>query len=95
MDSSSSDTSEALDQSPVSTNPSTPPATSSVDLQKLARESATEILPVVKAKNICCVGAGYVGTYLLHHKKCFAESIIPTNGSLCSDVLHQIVRGVS
>ncbi|KAF8859738.1 nucleotide sugar dehydrogenase [Acephala macrosclerotiorum] len=61
MDSASSDTSDVLEHSPVSTNPSTPPATSSIDLPKLARESATEILPAVKARNICCVGAGYVG----------------------------------
>ncbi|KAH9207039.1 UDP-glucose 6-dehydrogenase [Leptodontidium sp. 2 PMI_412] len=61
MESASSDTSEFLDGSPLSTNPSTPLNPSTTNLVKLSREAATEVLPVTKAKNICCVGAGYVG----------------------------------
>jgi hypothetical protein len=61
MDSASSDTSDSLDHNAPSTNPSTPLNPSTLDLTKLSRDSATEVLPVLKAKNICCVGAGYVG----------------------------------
>ena len=61
MDSASSVASE--DYNPVSTNPSTPPSTSAIDLPKLSRTYATGVLSVARVRNICCVGAGYVGTY--------------------------------
>lgn len=68
LDSSSSASSEhgLSDHSPLSTNASTPPNISSLDLTKLSHDAAgtggvVEHSPVNIAKNICCVGAGYVG----------------------------------
>lgn len=61
MGSSSSETSESQERVAVSTNPSTPQSESSIDLPKLAREIAADVHPVIEVKNICCVGAGYVG----------------------------------
>jgi hypothetical protein len=71
MDSSSSTTSDhnpsdSLSPSTAPTTASTPLNPSLVDLPKLSRDAAAagEALnqpPVNIAKNICCVGAGYVG----------------------------------
>ncbi|KAH7382008.1 hypothetical protein BKA64DRAFT_218369 [Cadophora sp. MPI-SDFR-AT-0126] len=60
MASSSSDASE-FDGTTLSTPSSIPSSPNTTPLVKLSRAAGTEILPVSKAGNICCVGAGYVG----------------------------------
>ncbi|PVH71427.1 nucleotide sugar dehydrogenase [Cadophora sp. DSE1049] len=60
MESASSDTSD-LDMPTLSTISSIPSSLNTTYLVELSRETATEVLPVTKARNICCVGAGYVG----------------------------------
>jgi hypothetical protein len=75
MDSASSTASDQIlsdsqSPSPESTNASTPFSPSVVDFPKLAALTADEVVEEVVAvvqpeqegvKNICCVGAGYVG----------------------------------
>jgi hypothetical protein len=58
----SSSATDSLQHSPISTNPSTPFNPSELDLYKLS-QNAISTTPVLRARNICCVGAGYVGMY--------------------------------
>ncbi|KAG4415013.1 hypothetical protein IFR04_011834 [Cadophora malorum] len=60
MGSTSSDTSElATTTLPTASSVASSPARS--NQIRLSRPGTTEFLPVSKARNICCVGAGYVG----------------------------------
>ena len=56
---------------PPTTNPSTPFNPSLIDLSKLSHRNQ-EAQPLFAAKNICCVGAGYVGVF---ESSCFQADL--------------------
>jgi hypothetical protein len=54
----------SLERSSISTNTTPSPTTSVISLPTFAIEPTVDDIPAMEVKNICCVGAGYVGKSL-------------------------------